>query len=83
MLRTVTYMNLGSQINMKEIWIVETSIMNGTVCIGSICDSFTTKELAEQAAKLLKEKNKDAAYPIRIEVKKSILFESIEETSLL
>jgi hypothetical protein len=64
---------------MKEIWIVETSIMNGTVCLGSICDSFTTKELAEKAAELLKEKNKDSAYPIRIEIKKSILFDSLDE----
>jgi len=64
---------------MKDVWVVETEMMNGVMAIGSVVDVFTDETMARDAAEKLKVLNKDSKFPVRVTVKESTLFEPGDE----
>lgn len=69
---------------MKDVWIVETKMMNGTVCVMSVKDIFATEELANEAAEKIKEANKGRdEFPILTTVEKVTLYETREDVPIL
>ena len=64
---------------MKDVWVVETEMMNGTMTMGSVVDVFTDETMARDAAEKLKVLNKDCKFPVRVTVKESTLFEPGDE----
>lgn len=71
---------------MKTIWSVETRVMNGTVTIQTLIDSFLTEESARKAAKVLYEKNKaniNCVWDVITTVHESKLYESEDEMPIL
>ena len=68
---------------MKKVWNVETRLMNGTVTILTITDSFATEELANKAADALREVNKKNGYSTVIRVYEGIFYENESEVPVL
>ena len=68
---------------MKKAWIVQTSIMNGTITVSNIHDVFYDEELAKEVAELLKERNKDTYLDVHITVKECIIYETREDVPIL
>ena len=68
---------------MKTIWNVEATLMNGTVTLQTVTQSFLVKELAEKAAEKVREANKENRFPVHVRVYESTLYEYEMEVPIL
>lgn len=68
---------------MKQVWNVETRLMNGTVTLETMTDTFLDKELAEKAAEAVRKANKENRFPVHVRVYESTLYEYEMEVPIL
>lgn len=68
---------------MKKLYLVTTTMWNGTVPMGSFSCAVTTNEIAEKAKKAVDEANKSATMDSSTEVQEITLYESEEEVPIL
>lgn len=68
---------------MQKIYTVITSGYNGTVTVHLSASSFFSKELAEEACKLIDEVNEDAFLKVHSRVQESVIYESRNEVPVL
>ena len=68
---------------MRKIYTLNTRFMNGTFTMMTDTASFSTKELADEAADAVKAANEGCDFNIINEIKESVIYESREEIPIL
>jgi hypothetical protein len=68
---------------MKTLYVLTTSMMNGTVTMNSSHTIFLTRELAEEAAKAVEAANANSFFPAVNSISECNLYESREEVPIL
>jgi hypothetical protein len=68
---------------MRKIYTLNTRFMNGTVTMMIDTASFSTIELAEEAADAVKSANEGCDFNIINDIKESVIYESREEVPIL
>lgn len=66
-----------------KVFILQTSIWNGTVMLKAAYDVFETKELAEKCIEKLKKINTDSRTDVRYILKEGTYFKSENEVPIL
>ncbi len=66
---------------MKNLYVLQTIIKNGTIAIGTHSDIFLDRELAEKSMKKLKEINKNSEFTIEYDIQRSVLIEDESDLS--
>jgi hypothetical protein len=66
-----------------KVFILQTSIWNGTIMLKASYDVFETKELAEKCIEKLKEINTDDRIDVRYILKEGTYFKSENEVPIL
>ena len=66
---------------MKNLYVLQTIIKNGTTTIGTHSDIFLDKELAEKSMNKLKEINKNSEFNIIYDIQESVLIEDERDLS--
>lgn len=66
---------------MKNLYVLQTTIKNGTIAIGTHSDIFLDRELAEKSMKKLKEINKNSEFTIEYDIQRSVLIEDESDLS--
>lgn len=66
-----------------KVFILQTSIWNGTIMLKAAYDVFETKELAEKCIEKLKEINNDGRTDVRYILKEGSYFKSENEVPIL
>ncbi len=70
---------------MKKAWIVQTSLMNGTIPVSTINDVFYDEDLAKEVAETLKDlhKNTQQHLSVFIRINECVIYESREDVPIL
>lgn len=70
---------------MKKVYLIKVRVMNGSVTMRTLCDVFTTKELAEETKLAIKKANRtDSTYTVLYDdVEELDLFETKDEVPIL
>ena len=66
---------------MKNLYVLQTTIKNGNMGIGTHSDIFLDRELAEKSMKKLKEINKNSEFTIEYDIQRSVLIEDENDLS--
>lgn len=70
----------------KKVYILTQSVMNGTVTMNVYCSVFATKELAEKTKKAVieaNENNNDNSFQVFVDIQESDLYETEEDVPIL
>lgn len=71
---------------LKKVYILTQSVMNGTVTINVYCSVFATKELAEKTRDAVikaNEKNGENSFHVLVDIQESDLYEDEEDVPIL
>ena len=68
---------------MKQVWNVEARLMNGTVTLTTVTESFFSKELADKSAEAIRKANEENRFKTLIRVYESTLYENESEIPIL
>lgn len=68
---------------MKQVWNVEAKLMNGTVTLTTVTESFLSKELADKSAEAIRKANEENRFQTLIRVYESTLYENENEIPIL
>lgn len=66
---------------MKNLYVLQTTVKNGTTITGTHSDIFLDRELAEKSMKKLKEINKNSGLEIVYNIQESVLIEDESDLS--
>lgn len=66
---------------MKNLYVLQTTVKNGTTITGTHSDIFLDRELAEKSMKKLKEINKNSGLEIVYDIQESVLIEDESDLS--
>lgn len=70
----------------KKVYILTQSVLNGTVTMNVYCSVFATKELAEKTKEAVIEANENAKSPsfhVLVDIQESDLYEAEEDVPIL
>ena len=70
----------------KKVYILTQSVLNGTVTMNVYCSVFATKELAEKTKEAVIEANENANSPsfqVLVDIQESDLYEAEEDVPIL
>lgn len=68
---------------MKKLYVLASSVMNGTVTMRTDHACFTNIELAEKVAEVIREKNADHGVEIWNQIEEAVVYENAEEVPIL